>query len=271
LKPSSPVHLFGAGHPMGFALEVALGCDLFDSAAYALYAKKKRYITVYGTYHLENLHYLPCSCPICANYTAKELKDAENNVELLARHNLYVTFEEMNLVKQAIKEGDLLELVEQRCRNHPRLLEALKKMYSYSDWLEKYDPATKSTFFYCGPESSRRPEILHFSKRINRFTVTGSAVIRTDSTNWDKEFDNVLVFKPPMGSFPVELMEVYPFNLETISSPEYESMEVALLNTIKLIEQNPEAKFTFIHEYDIYHPLIDKISEIAKLVKSSEI
>ena len=51
LSPASPVHLFGAGHPMMFALAVALGCDLFDSAAYALYAKDGRYITVNGTYH----------------------------------------------------------------------------------------------------------------------------------------------------------------------------------------------------------------------------
>ncbi|MDH5686161.1 MAG: tRNA-guanine transglycosylase, partial [Hadesarchaea archaeon] len=29
-----PTHLFGAGHPMMFALAVAMGCDLFDSAAY---------------------------------------------------------------------------------------------------------------------------------------------------------------------------------------------------------------------------------------------
>ena len=36
LSPTVPVHLFGAGHPMMFALAVALGCDLFDSAAYAL-------------------------------------------------------------------------------------------------------------------------------------------------------------------------------------------------------------------------------------------
>ena len=31
-----PLHLFGAGHPSMFSLAVALGCDLFDSAAYAL-------------------------------------------------------------------------------------------------------------------------------------------------------------------------------------------------------------------------------------------
>ncbi len=40
LGPGAPVHLFGAGHPMVFALAAAMGCDLFDSAAYALFARE---------------------------------------------------------------------------------------------------------------------------------------------------------------------------------------------------------------------------------------
>lgn len=73
LPPSAPVHLFGAGHPMMFSLAVALGCDLFDSASYALYAREGRYMTVRGTYHLDELQYLPCSCPVCASHNAVEL------------------------------------------------------------------------------------------------------------------------------------------------------------------------------------------------------
>ncbi|TKX83120.1 tRNA-guanine transglycosylase, partial [Halorubrum sp. SS5] len=54
LGPGVPVHLFGAGHPMMLALAVAAGCDLFDSAAYALMARDGRYLTVSGTEHLED-------------------------------------------------------------------------------------------------------------------------------------------------------------------------------------------------------------------------
>src|SRR3972149_482520 len=68
LSPAAPVHLFGAGHPMMFSLAVALGCDLFDSASYALYAKDGRYMTVRGTYHIGELQYLPCSCPVCSSH-----------------------------------------------------------------------------------------------------------------------------------------------------------------------------------------------------------
>ena len=55
----------GAGHPMIFALAVAMGCDLFDSAAYILYAEDDRLLMPNGTVKLENLHEMPCSCEVC--------------------------------------------------------------------------------------------------------------------------------------------------------------------------------------------------------------
>jgi len=85
LGADAPVHLFGAGHPMMFALAVAMGCDLFDSAAYALYARDDRYLTVRGTRQLADLEYLPCSCAICTEYSPDELRalpDDERESEL---------------------------------------------------------------------------------------------------------------------------------------------------------------------------------------------
>ena len=76
LGSGRPVHLFGAGHPMIFALAAAMGCDLFDSAAYALYARQDRYLTVQGTGKLAEMSYLPCSCPVCQGHTLKELMDS---------------------------------------------------------------------------------------------------------------------------------------------------------------------------------------------------
>ena len=268
LSPASPVHLFGAGHPMMFALAVALGCDLFDSAAYALYAKDGRYITVNGTYHVEKLNYLPCSCPICSKYTAEELKKADNREreELLGKHNLYATFAEIRLIKQCIKDGKLLELVEQRCRAHPRLLDGLKKLYTHSSWLEQLDPATKGTYFYCGPESASRPEVLRFGKRLDRFSLEGSVLIRTGPIKGETDYDQLLTFKAPFGAFPVEMDEVYPFNAEISKFPDYEALSTALSNTLKLMDLNPQAKFTFVCEKEFKHPLIEEISNRAKLV-----
>src|SRR3989475_100919 len=49
LDPSKPVHLFGAGHPLVFPLATLLGCDLFDSASYAKYARDGRMLFADGT------------------------------------------------------------------------------------------------------------------------------------------------------------------------------------------------------------------------------
>lgn len=40
-----------------------------------------------------------------------------------------------------------MELVEERCRAHPNLLEALRQLGNYSDDLEKYDPRSKNQHF----------------------------------------------------------------------------------------------------------------------------
>ncbi len=264
LSPAAPVHLFGAGHPMMFALAVALGCDLFDSASYALYAKEGRYMTVRGTYHLDNLQYLPCSCPVCSSYDAQELIKSENREELLARHNLYATFAEMREVKQAIKEGSLWELVEQRCRAHPRLLDGLKRALSYSEWIEQFQPAPRATFFYSGPESALRPEVVRFRKRLRNFRLDGRVLIRTKRQENEEDFDHVLEFKAPFGAYPVELKETYPFNAEVTDEPDHEALTVALQNTLALMEMNPEAEFTFVYEKE--HPLMTQIGQRTKLV-----
>ena len=77
LPDSRPRHLMGAGHPMIFALAVAMGCDLFDSAAYILYAEDDRLLMPNGTLKLENLYEMPCSCEVCTSYTPEQLRQME--------------------------------------------------------------------------------------------------------------------------------------------------------------------------------------------------
>ena len=171
LPPSRPRHLMGAGHPMVFAFAVAIGCDLFDSAAYILYAQDDRFMMPDGTYKLQNLYEMPCSCEVCNNYTPDDLRSMkrEQRMKLIAQHNLHISFAEIKKVRQAIIDGNLLELAEQRCRSHPYLLNALRGLKKYKDIMEEQDPAyKKSAFFYSGPESLNRPEILRHHKRLKR-------------------------------------------------------------------------------------------------------
>ena len=65
LSPSACVHLFGAGHPSMLALAVAMGCDVFDSAAYALFAREGRYLTATGSRMLDEMTEFSCPCEAC--------------------------------------------------------------------------------------------------------------------------------------------------------------------------------------------------------------
>lgn len=264
LSAAAPVHLFGAGHPMMFSLAVAMGCDLFDSASYALYAKDGRYMTTRGTYHVENLKYLPCSCPVCSSHDASELFESEKREELLARHNLYVTFEEIREVKQAIHEGSLWELVEQRCRAHPQLLMGLKHMLSqHSGWIEELQPLSRSTFFYSGPESSQRPEIIRHRNKLKNLNIGGKVLVRKKRLENEDQFDWVFDFKPPFGPYPLELKETFPFNAEVIDVPDHESLTAALNNLVELIKLNPDCEFTCSLNEFCEHPLMAKVQELS--------
>lgn len=234
LPDSRPRHLMGAGHPMIFALAVAMGCDLFDSAAYILYAEDDRLLMPHGTLKLENLYEMPCSCEVCTSYTPEDLRqmEKEKRSKLLSIHNLRVSFAEIRLIRQAIVEGSLWELVEQRCRAHPFLLEALRSLKNYSVDLEKYDPPyKKSAFFYSGPESLRRPEVYRHLKKMENITHSKSVLLLPrsgkpyserlyelpqkfystgDVTVNSPEDMQVTVVDVPFGVIPLELDQVYP-------------------------------------------------------------
>jgi 7-cyano-7-deazaguanine tRNA-ribosyltransferase len=244
LGSGAPVHLFGAGHPMVFALAAAMGCDLFDSAAYALYARQGRYLTPRGTWRLEEMKYLPCSCPVCQSHTQQELMSSPKKAKLLAMHNLYVSLQEIRLVKQCIREGSLWDLLETRCRSHPHMVDGLKRLSAKGRWLESLDTSTKSTFFYLSPESACRPEVIRYASRIKRLAFQGNVLITDDIRIDTTRFDHVLHFKPPFGPYPPELSETYPLNAEVPEEPDAAAMEQALKNIERLKEANPQANFS---------------------------
>ncbi|MBD3193797.1 MAG: tRNA guanosine(15) transglycosylase TgtA [Candidatus Lokiarchaeota archaeon] len=172
IKPNKPIHLFGMGLPQFFSLAIAFGCDLMDSAAYILYAKENRYFDITtGTKDISELKEFPCSCPICQKYTPNELRTFEDNfkINLIAKHNLYISFTELNTIKQAIELGDLWELVEQRIRSHPTLAKAYSLLSNKSKFIEKYEKVYKNHGrLFSSLESTYRPVFFRYSNRINK-------------------------------------------------------------------------------------------------------
>ncbi len=169
LPPDRPLHLFGAGHPMMFAMAVALGCDIFDSASYAIFARNGRYMTTQGTAKIEDLAYFPCNCPACHKKSPDEVRKLllMDRERFLASHNLHSCMSELQTVKQAIVDGRLWELVETRSRAHPALQIAFKKMLTYAESLEEGTPVRKKKGPFVFSEASlSRPEILRYQKRL---------------------------------------------------------------------------------------------------------
>ena len=240
-------HLFGAGHPIMFSLAVALGCDLFDSTAYSLFARKNRYLTERGTARLEKLKYFVCSCPICSNSEPKDLLEMskDEREKKLAQHNLYVCFAEVRRIKQAIVEGRLWEHLEMQAHAHPALFQALKHLGKYSKYIEKHSPVVKRRgLFFFSSVGLVRPEVIRYRKRLlERYLPprgTDLLLLLPDFGSRHIQEGEILknrlvrscielgfkftkihfcIYAPPFGVIPTELWDIYPLSQYSYAYP----------------------------------------------------
>jgi 7-cyano-7-deazaguanine tRNA-ribosyltransferase len=292
LDPSKPVHLFGAGHPLVFSLAVALGCDFFDSSAYVKYADDGRMIFQWGTEQFDELTELPCSCPVCSKYSHAELKElpGEERTRQLALHNLYISFMELKIIRVALTEGWLWELVEQRAAANPFLSDALRVLRepNHLRWLEQVEPASKKTaVFYTGPQTVHRPMIYRYHTRLfKRFeplfptTIVFPEGTKPYSQWYAKEMVQLLkqknvnlVVRSTLGPVPFELDEMYPLAQSVFPlSVDQETMEKAqqlterFLGTTEILDW--EEHMTLTSEEPLRHPIdvdIRRISAVADM------
>ena len=274
LPVERPLHLFGAGHPFMFALAVALGCDLFDSAAYAKYAREERYMTARGTTRLSELRYFPCSCPVCRKndpQSVLEMKKVERQ-RMLAEHNLYVSFSEIRLIKQAIVEGRLWEQLELRGHGHPNLLKALKGLDKHAEYLERHSPITKrSGLFFFSSLGLSRPEVTRHRTRLSeRYSPPKAKVLvllphaKTKPFHKSNKYKRIFkdiqrklgdeitdfhicIYAAPFGIVPIELDEVYPLSQYEIAAPlDLETIKYTARQVVAyLMTMNYERVFLF--------------------------
>jgi 7-cyano-7-deazaguanine tRNA-ribosyltransferase len=292
LPPERPLHLFGAGHPFMFALAVALGCDLFDSAAYSLFAKDDRYLTNHGTVRLDKLEYFPCPCPVCSKNKPKDLAELpkpEREREL-SRHNLYVCFSEMRRVKQAVAEGRLWEHLDMQAHSHPSMLQALKHLGKYADFIERHSPVTKrGGLFFFGSEGLARPEVVRHRKRLlEKYTppVGAKALVLVpnlgshrfrrgskfkealtlayEKLSVSEAEAHVCVYVPPFGVVPQEVKDVYPLSqYEYTFPPDSETVEYVAERIAEYVKTMNYEKAAILAEKGTWQK---KVAELSKRI-----
>ena len=283
----TPFHLFGAGHPFMFSLAVALGCDLFDSAAYAIYAREDRYMTPFGTNRLGELEYFPCSCPICRKYDPTDLRSMpfQDKQRLLAEHNLHTCFEEVKRVKQRIVEGRLWEYLEARAHVHPSLLKAVKKLKKYENYIERHSTVSKRKgLFFFSSLGLARPEIVHYRKMLrerysspveakillllpqpNRKPFHLDKVIRKllnliADSHEKNQLIQVCVYAAPFGVVPLELDEVYPLSQHEIATPlDLETIEYVAEQVRNFIKSSSFNKVFIVEDTNVWRGIVTSV------------
>ncbi len=227
LTPKRAVHLFGAGHPQMLPLAVYLGCDLFDSAAYAKFAHDERLLFPWGTVHLNDLDELPCTCPACHDTTPDELNNQPpyERAQTLAHHNLHATMQEMKRIRQAQREGRLFDLVTERLTTHPHLARALTVLQEHTPQLEQQEPtSSKRGIQLLEHTYTTHPQTHRAHDRIEtRFHPRGPLTLldptqrpftanAQDTVQALRDRGTHPFFPSRLGPVPYDLDEAYPFS-----------------------------------------------------------
>ncbi|MGQ9469157.1 MAG: tRNA guanosine(15) transglycosylase TgtA [Nitrososphaerales archaeon] len=289
LPIDKPLHLFGAGHPLTIPLAVALGCDLFDSASYMLYAREGRYMTDYGTLRLDELTYLPCNCSICSKYTLKEIKElgSEERVKEIAIHNLNVLSKEVKATKQAIEDGRIWEYLGIKARAHPKLWEAFKLLVDHYEFLEDGTPLFKprALFFY-ETYDLMRPEALRHHKRliedisiasekktllilpesdVKPFYKSPFYIKLVDALGYALKEIQICFLALPFGIIPVELSDVYPLS-QYVSSlkPDRYVIREMLKRAREFISKYSFGKIILLNHLDAYRSIFKRIAKVIR-------
>ncbi len=283
LPINKPLHLFGAGHPLTIPLIVALGCDLFDSASYILYAREGRYMTDYGTAKLDELTFLPCNCSICTTHTLKEIKgfEVEEKVQKIAIHNLNVLLKEMRTTKQALKDGRIWEYLGTKAKAHPKLWEFFRSLNKNYEFLENGTPLFKpKSIFFSENQDLMRPEVLRYLERflkdvsikkkvllllpeseVKPFYKSPSYIKLIKGLGGELKKVQVAFLSIPFGIVPVEISDVYPLS-QYLSSLEldYKVMKEVVKHVKEFVKRNSFNKIILLNHLKAYNSLFKIIS-----------
>ena len=210
----------------------------------------------------------------------------------LSEHNLYVCAAEIRRIKQAIKDGRLWEHLQMRAHGHPSLLQALSRLKKYRDFIEKHDPAVKSSgLFFFDSTDLTRPELVRYEKRFaERYTPPKAENLLLLPQTRAKPFHksrnfaglakrirqkhgqlanmHACFYAAPFGIVPIELDEVYPLSQHETSLPlDNETLSYVASQVAQYILSTSYRKVTFLDDPQNWGDIVLKAVKKACLKK----
>jgi len=208
---------------------------------------------------------------------------------------LYMSFAELRRIKQNIIRGRLWEYLEARSHAHPALLQALKRLKGYQDYIERNSPAVKKGgILYLGHLGLIRPEIVRYKKLLKeRYQPPAEAEILVLIPQPSKRpFHNaaeieklankirlrfpqnqaaihICVYAAPFGVVPLELDEVYPLSQNEISTPlDFETIEYVAEQVKEYVASSSYKSVIVVEDFEAWKR---KISSACERVKRKDL
>jgi archaeosine synthase len=231
IGPEKIIYTPAISNPSNMSLLTYLGIDLFDISYGIRMARDNNLLFTDGPWNRKYLYEIPCNCPICNKY--KEISKMSFNDILF--HNYYTYFNEVQKIRNAIKNNNLRNLVENRIKVDPQLTSIMRNLdYHYYSYLEKKTPISKKNIILANSkESILRPEIRRYQIRIiERYIKPESVTILLllpcsakkpySNSKSHKLFNRVIssiknhnliheiIITSPIGLVPRELELIYP-------------------------------------------------------------
>ena len=231
--PDTALYAPALATPDNLAVLVYLGIDIVDDTLPVLKGFNDTYMTHFSEHKCFEMTELPCRCNICSNTSIEALQElnAPERCGLIARHNINKLEEERSIIVQYIRNGNLREYVEGKCRSRPWLVALLRLMDQESSYLARNTPTFRSRTMYANSsEALHRSEVITFNDRVRSryqapdadillllpcsarkpYSISHSHWLFSRALGSNKRTLNEVVITSPLGIVPKELELVYP-------------------------------------------------------------
>jgi archaeosine synthase len=231
--PDTALYAPALATPENLALLVYLGIDIVDDTLPVLKGFNDIYMTPFSEHKYFEMTQLPCRCNICSNTSIEALQElnAPKRYELIARHNINKLEEERSITVQYIRNGNLREYIEGKCRSRPWLVALLRLLDQESSYLARNTPTFRSRTMYANSsEALHRSEVITFNKRVRSryqapdadillllpcsarkpYSISHSHWLFSRALGSNKRTLNEVVITSPLGIVPKELELIYP-------------------------------------------------------------